>query len=203
MVAIITGDIIKSSKVDPKIWLKALKRALNKVGKSPLIWQIYRGDSFQLLIENPFDALYYAINIKAVIKQISPLDMRMSVGIGTKDFDTTKITECNGTAFENSGDRFENLKKENLNLAIKSPWDDFDLDMNLYLKLALTIMDNWTENAAGIMKLSLENPDLSQRQLGDILKLKQNSISKRLKRAYQTEIKEVMEMYVYKLKQYL
>lgn len=203
MVAIITGDIVGSSKVSPDIWLKVLKKELNKIGKNPATWQIYRGDSFQLLVKNPMEALHHAINIKAAFKQIAPLDIRMSIGIGTKTFDAPKITECNGSAFENSGERFENLKKESLNLAIKSPWNEFDIDMNLYIKLALVIMNNWTENAAGIMKLSMEHPELSQQQLGDLLHLKQNSISRRLKRAYQTEILEVMEMYVYKLKTYL
>jgi len=203
MIAIITGDIINSSKVNPQNWLKVLKKELNAVGKSPSVWQVYRGDSFQLQIENPEKALIHAVRIKAALKLISPLDIRMSIGIGTKDYDAPKITESNGSAFENSGDRFENLKKEKLNLAIKTPWEEFDKEMNLYLKLCLIIMDNWTANAAHIMKLSLENPELSQQQLGELLGLKQNTISARLKRAYQTEILEVMEMYEYKLKQCL
>ena len=56
MIAVITGDIINSKKSSPKLWLEALKTILNNYGSSPLVWEVYRGDSFQLEV-NPKDAL--------------------------------------------------------------------------------------------------------------------------------------------------
>jgi hypothetical protein len=200
MIAVITGDIINSKKLNPKKWLKPLKAELDRIGPSPKSWEIYRGDSFQLMITNAEDVLAAAIKIKATLKSISNMDVRMAIGIGTKTHSAQKVTESNGTAFVHSGEKFEMLKKEKQNLAIKSDWPEFDKEMNLYLKLGLIAMDNWTLNAAEIVKTTMENPDKLQEELGKIVGIKQNAISNRLKRAYYDEIMEVNEMYKSKLK---
>src|SRR5690606_6221167 len=144
--AVITGDIINSSKEDPDKWLPVLKEALNGFGSSPKEWEIYRGDSFQLLLKDPLIALQVAIQVKASIKTIKTLDVRMSIGLGTINHHADQITESNGTAFIHAGEKFEGLKKEKLNLAFESEWNEFNRDVNLFLKLALLTMDHWTEN---------------------------------------------------------
>ncbi len=200
MVAVITGDIINSKKINPKKWLKPLKKELIKIGISPKFWEIYRGDSFQVIINKPENALQWAIKIKAVLKSIQDIDVRMAIGIGDISYNAPKITESNGSAFVNSGEKFEMLRKQKQNLAVKSNLTDFDKEMNLFLKLALIAMDNWTVNAAEIVNTTLENPGKLQEELGKIVGIKQNAISNRLKRAYYDEIMEVNEMYKIKLK---
>src|SRR6185312_4513291 len=112
MIAVITGDIINSKKLNPKKWLKPLKAELEAIGPGPKLWEIYRGDSFQLMITNPAEALITSIKIKASLKSVSGMDVRMAVGIGTKIHSAQKVTESNGTAFVHSGEKFEMLKKE-------------------------------------------------------------------------------------------
>jgi SatD family (SatD) len=200
MVAVITGDIINSKKINPKKWLKPLKRELDKIGMSPKFWEIFRGDSFQVIINKPENALQWAIKIKAVLKSIQDIDVRMAIGIGDISYNAPKITESNGSAFVNSGEKFEMLRKQKQNLAVKSNRADFDKEMNLFLRLALIAMDNWTVNAAEIVNTTLENPGKLQEELGRIVGIKQNAISNRLKRAYYDEVMEVNEMYKVKLK---
>jgi hypothetical protein len=203
MVAVITGDLINSSERSPRLWLKILKRELNAIGKSPSSWQVYRGDSFQLLVPDPSDALRIAIKIKVAIKTIDLLDVRMAIGLGEKDYNATKITEANGPAFIHSGEQFELLKKEKVSLALKSGWELFDQEMNLYLKLVLDIMDSWTVNTAEIVKLSMEHPEKSQKELGEMIGIRQNTVSERLTRAYYKDIMEVIDIYRIKLKMQL
>lgn len=200
MVSVITGDIINSKRNSPKAWLKPLKKELDAIGKSPKYWEIYRGDSFQVIVSDPKNALLTAIKIKATLKSIQGINVRMSIGMGSRTHNAPKITESNGSAFVHSGEKFETLKKEKQNLAIKSDWPEFDEEMNLYLKLSLIAMDNWTVNAAEIVKTAMENPGKLQEELGQIVGIKQNAISNRLKRAYYGEIMEVNEMYKSKLK---
>lgn len=200
MVCVITGDIINSKRNNPKAWLKPLKKELDTIGKSPKVWEIYRGDSFQVIVANPKNALLTAIKIKATLKCIQGINVRMSIGMGNRTHNAPKVTESNGSAFVHSGEKFETLKKEKQNLAIKSDWPTFDEEMNLYLKLSLIAMDNWTVNAAEIVKTAMENPGKLQEELGQIVGIKQNAISNRLKRAYYGEIMEVNEMYKIKLK---
>jgi hypothetical protein len=200
MICIITGDVINSTRNDPKTWLIPLKKELNKTGKSPRAWEIYRGDSFQIMIALPEKAFLTAIGIKATLKSVADCDVRMAMGLGNITHHAAKITESNGSAFVHSGEKFELLKKEKQNLCIKSDWPEFDQEMNLYLKLALIAMDNWTVNAAEVVKTAMENPDKLQEELGQIVGIKQNAISNRLKRAYYDEIMELNAMYQFKIK---
>ncbi|MCZ8215662.1 MAG: SatD family protein [Cyclobacteriaceae bacterium] len=193
--SIITGDIINSRKNNTKLWLPVLKKTLARTGQSPQNWEIFRGDSFQVEVKNPADALLTAILIKAHIKAIKNLDVRMAIGIGEKDFTANNITESNGEAFIHSGERLESLKQEKQNLAVKSRWPDFDRDINLYLRLALIAMDNWSTSAADLIKILLDNPDITQMKLATKLKITQSAVSGRQKRAYYNEVKELEVLY--------
>ncbi|WP_341215847.1 SatD family protein [uncultured Wocania sp.] len=192
MTSIITGDIINSKKSSPKLWLETLKTILNSYGNSPLSWEIYRGDSFQLEI-NPKQALKACVLIKATIKQFENIDVRLAIGIGEKTYQSDKITESNGSAFVNSGECFEALKKTTL--AVKSPFNEFDNSINIMLELAQLILNNWTSTSAILIKTALENPDLNQSQLAKILKRTQGNISQGLKRAGYDEISKLLYYY--------
>ena len=200
MVAVITGDVINSKKNAPRVWLTPLKKELNRIGKTPKMWEIYRGDSFQVVMNNPEDALLIAMKLKASLKSVKGINVRMAIGLGSRTYNAAKVTESNGSAFVNSGEKFEMLKQKKQNLAIKSDSYQFDNEMNLYLKLALIAMNNWTVNAAEIVRVAMENPEKSQQQLGKMIGIKQSAISTRLRRAYYEEIMEVNEMYKTKLK---
>ena len=200
MICVITGDVINSTKKAPQKWLNLLKKELNKIGKSPKVWEIYRGDSFQVLINKPEEALLAAIKIKAALKSLQNIDVRMALGLGSRTYNALRITESNGSAFIHSGEKFEMLKNEKQNLSIKSDWPDFDKEMNLFLKIILIPMDSWTINSAEAVKVAIENPGKSQEELGLMIGVKQNAVSNRLKRAYYGEVMEVNEMYKIKLK---
>ncbi len=195
MVSVITGDIINSKRTEPAGWLKILKKELSKLGETPKQWEVYRGDSFQAEVKNPADALAAAIQIKAAIKSLKGVDVRMAIGIGEKTYSAKSITESNGSAFVNSGELAEELKKLKIDLAIRSDKPKFDHEMNLYLKLALIVMNSWTSNSAETIHATLQHPDKSQKMLGKLLGIKQNAVSTRLKRACYYEIKELVEMY--------
>ncbi len=201
MTSIITGDIVHSQKVSPQIWLEKLKSELSTFGTNPDNWEIYRGDSFQVEIENPLNALWATIKIKAAVKCIKQIDARMAIGIGEKNYESSNITESNGTAFVYSGAIFEKLVKEKQNLAIATSSEPFNKEMNLLLRFALIAMDNWTANSAEMVFLALTNPGCSQKELGEMLGIKQNAVSNRLKRAYYDEITDLLTMYQIKIKE--
>jgi hypothetical protein len=199
MNAVITGDVIKSTKVSAASWLETLKDELTELGTNPKDWEIYRGDSFQLFVKDAAQALIWAIKLKAAIKS-QGMDIRIAIGLGEKSYDADRITESNGSAFVNSGEKFESLKKEKQNIAIKSDFAQFDDEINTYLKLGLIVMDNWTANSAEIVGLMLDNPTLSQEEIGKLIGIKQNAVSKRLKTARFYELMELDGVYKTKLK---
>ena len=176
-------------------WLHPLKKLFTGVGSSPENWDIYRGDNFQVEITKPENALLFAIRIKTLIKSISSTDVRMAIGIGTKDFHSNSITESNGEAFIHSGLTYEKLKKDKQNLAIKTPWDDFDQHMNLCLRLGLIVMDNWSTVLAQYIQTCIDNRGKSQQEIAQILNISQPSASDREKRAYWSEISAMERWY--------
>ena len=190
MTAILTADIINSRKLSSKIWINDLKAFLNTFGQSPNDWEIYRGDEFQLEIKNPEDALLVAFQLKAFFKSIK-LDIRISIGFGEKTYKSRKITESNGSAFIRSGETFETLKKQKLNLAINSADTIFDEELNLMLKLSLSFMDNWLQQSAEFVIVATQNPTLSQEEIGMLLGINQAAVSRRQKRANYELIKEL------------
>ena len=196
MIAIITGDIIASRKVvNQDKWLLPLKSLFNSWGKRPVDWELERGDFFQVEVKSPEDALKKALQIKALIKKVEPLDVRMAIGIGEKTYTGESISESNGEAFIYSGEKFDLLDKEDITLGIKTPWYDFDEEMNLYLKLAGTFMNKWTISSAELMEIILNDSNATQEEIGKRLGIKQNSVSGRWNRANVNEILEVEEMY--------
>ncbi len=197
MTSIITGDIINSRESEPKNWLKTLKSTLNIYGKEPKQWEIFRGDSFQLEIA-PEKALEASILIKASIKQYKNLDVRIAIGIGGKTYESEKITESNGSAFVNSGECFEKMKKSTL--ALKSDFIDFDATINTMLELAQLTINHWTVTSSTIIKTSLENPELNQNQIAKMLKKSQSNISEGLKRGGFDEILKLLYYYKTQIK---
>jgi len=198
MIAILTGDIKNSSEHKASTWLPLLKEVLSHYGQEPKDWEIYRGDSFQLQTTAEV-ALKAAIHIKASIKQIRHLDVRIGIGLGEKNYDAPKITESNGPAFVRSGACFENLKKQNLGLQTSN--ERFDGHINLLLALALLTMDDWTPAISKTVKCAMENPELNQKELASLLNKSQGNISEELSKAGFDEVQKMIHFYKAQLAQ--
>ena len=87
-----------------------------------------------------------------------------------------------------------------MNISIKSPWVTFDEEINLYLKLAGTFMDNWSVSSAELIQIVLNNERITQEEIGRKLGIKQNSVSGRWNRANVEEMLAVEEMFRKKIK---
>jgi len=192
MIAILTGDIINSRKDSQGLWRGKLKNVLSIYGREPENWEIFRGDSFQLEI-SPLESLKAALSVKASIKQIKEIDVRIAIGIGEKDYDSNRITESTGSAFINSGECFDNLRK--YSLLVKSSKTEFDEEVNLYFALALLVMDNWLPVTAQIVEKSILHKEMNQIDLAKMLGKSQSTVSEGLKRAGYDEIMKMEKRY--------
>jgi hypothetical protein len=198
MTSIITGDIINSQKVNAKLWIEPLKNVLSTLGISPTNWEIFRGDCFQIEIEEMRNTFIAFLKIKNEICRIQNLDVRIGIGIGSKTYQADKITESNGKAFVYSGECFDALRKSNLKLAIKSENETINENLNLLFKLGINIIDRWTPSAHEVCDLMIEYPTMNQEELGRMLRINQNAVSKRINRA---NIYEILEINAYFEKQ--
>lgn len=196
MIGILTGDIINSRFDKNFLWLDNLRDVLNKYGKQPKQWEIYRGDSFQLEVDAK-DALLSTIHIKAAIKCQKSIDVRIAIGLGEKTHHSNKITESNGSAFVNSGECFDSLSRRNM--GIKTPSNQLDIELNTYIELALITMDIWPPVTAQIVRAAIENPKSNQSELSRLLNKPQSMISESLNRAGYYQLLKMNAVYVDKI----
>tara|TARA_R110000764_G_scaffold89031_1_gene170333 strand:- start:213 stop:818 length:606 start_codon:yes stop_codon:yes gene_type:complete len=194
MIAIITGDIINSEDHPSSQWIDLLKEYFNQFGASPMNWEIYRGDEFQLKVTEK-NALFSAIRIKSMLKAIKGLDVRMGIGIGLETYVGAGVTESNGPAYQRSGRNFESLKESKVNLSITTGIEEKDRTLNLILRLALDFMDDWSVVSAEIVTLVLDHPTYSQKVIAQKLGIKQSAVSQRLKRARLDLVLDVLSYY--------
>jgi len=200
MIAVITGDIVNSEQYSSSIWMPLLKKVLKKYGEQPEIWDIYRGDEFQIKI-SPLVALEAAIQLKAMIKSVNNLDVRIAIGIGDETYSGGRITEANGSAYKRSGRMFETLKEEKRTLALASGNETQDNILNLMIKLALDFMDDWSPVSANTVAWTLQHPESSQQAMASHFKIQQSAVSQRQKRARMYLLQELLEFYKQSIKQ--
>lgn len=196
MVAVITGDIINSRKVNSEVWLPKLKEYFSKIIVDTEKWEIYRGDSFQIEVDIE-NALEIALCIKALIKSNNQIDVRMSLGIGEKNFKGKKITESYGTAYINSGESFEKIKHNTL--ILRSPFQEFDDDFNPILRLLSFVSNSWKPITSETIFYSLTHRKLLQREIAERLSKDKTTVNKALKRGGYDEIIEIIDLYSKKI----
>lgn len=111
--AVITGDVIDSSSLTgPE--RKKLPALLHRISDELQQWRgddwvtplsVFGGDSWQILLKNPGDALRIGLFVRAsVIASPLGIDTRFAIGIGGIDFvPEAGIEEADGEAFRLSG----------------------------------------------------------------------------------------------------
>jgi hypothetical protein len=185
MNGVITADIVNSrSKEQVEDWLRPLKKCLSYYGCTPSDWEVYRGDSFQLMTESASVAINASVHIKAVVRSIRDLDVRMAIGLGEVAYRADRITESNGAAFFLSGETFEQLKESEKNLALKTGKEDLDQWIGPTLELAAVVMNEWNPGTAKVVAAQMFYPEKSQTELAEVLSISQAAVSKALKRAH-------------------
>ncbi|MEF8823874.1 MAG: hypothetical protein V5B78_05430 [Desulfohalobiaceae bacterium] len=158
--AVVTGDVIGSSALSDKD-RKALYAAMAGASRAlradfggwlPLDVEIFRGDSWQMLVSGPEQALrlalLYRLHVSTALE--GTVDTRMALGMGNVSFlPGDRVGEGEGTAFRLSGRALERMP------AYSAAWIEVDqvlgLDSEL-LQSAVVLLDavvsQWTAKRA-------------------------------------------------------
>jgi len=197
MIAVLTGDIVSSRTLDLKKikWSKRLKQIIEKesgLRKTPR-WDVFRGDGFQVELDDPSQALRLAILIRAGLRSMSPetkIDARIGIGIGEKGYTGKSVNESTGAAYLQSGALLDSLKNESHRLEISTPWPAFN-KYNITLKLASLIIDGWTFAEAEAVFLRLSDHK-TQQQIARKLRISQPAVHKRFINGHCRELEDVI-----------
>ena len=187
MKGVITGDVVGSTKIND--FGKLTKLINDLITEISLCCtkckvEISRGDSFQVLVEDPKQALLVALLIRAGFRKSSidlgnkDLDVRLSVGIGEVSYMDEKIGQSNGEAFILSGHGFDNLTKAQ-RLSVQTFSDSINSELKVETAFIDDIVSNWTHLHGEIMYQALLT-DATQCELAEKLGTSQQNICKRL-----------------------
>lgn len=183
MKAVITADVINSTELPSERLNADLRAILKGFGKEKKSWEIYRGDEFQIQLDDAQDAFYAVIFIKTFLISRGS-DARFAIGIGKVSFEAASIKESNGEAFVFSGKTLDFLKEQKTqSIMVKTASADFDETLNLILRFLETIAQNWTASSANFIHHQLKLNDKNQTEIATQLSVTQGAYSRGLKRA--------------------
>jgi len=150
-VGVITADVVDSSKIPSEsrdlLWdsLRQIESQLQSI--TPFQMEIYRSDSFQIVMDDFSNAPFIAVLIRAGLKMSSPTgqlwDARMSIGIGEVSYVNTHITASDGEAFRYSGKGLELIGKRRL--SITTPSQEMNEELAVSTAFADDLITHWTK----------------------------------------------------------
>ncbi|MGM0374687.1 MAG: hypothetical protein ACQEQQ_09755 [Chloroflexota bacterium] len=155
--AVITGDIVGSSQMEmeerrelPEMLAAFSERLREQFPSVPYPVSIYRGDSWQFLVNDPARSLRIGIYFRTLVRstiKVKGADTRMGIGIGTVDFlIQEELSRGDGQAFRLSGECLERLEKSS-RVGIAFP-DELSSPLSEAVHVILAFMDGmvtgWT-----------------------------------------------------------
>ncbi|HEY9204318.1 MAG TPA: SatD family protein [Candidatus Methanoperedens sp.] len=203
--AVLTGDLVGSSRFEIEKQrdnvISLLKDSFDKIESTDIVspFMIYRGDSFQGVLSRPEDALKASIMIRANLLSKSEgkrgrLDARIAVGIGTIEYlSENQVGEGDGEAFRNSGIELDRMKKGEVNLIIKTPWDEINEELRTECALIDALIHRWTKEQAEAVMYQMQG--LTQEEIAVILNISQSAVFQRLKTGGSRAIQVFLERY--------
>ena len=140
---VITGDLVNSTNIAAK-WRQTVVDALHvcveeSIPLTPVKLEMYRGDSFQVVVDKPEYALAIAIALRAKLKAETPdgqklWDARLAVGVGEISFESDNIVTS----------------------------DDFNTNIELVTRFADDLITSWTAKQARVVYQSMLFPKLQK-----------------------------------------
>jgi hypothetical protein len=199
---VITGDVINSTTI-PLEQRQQLVESISKVMEKikaviSLKYEIYRGDSIQVVVDEPGKAMLVGLLMKAGLKSytpqtdIEPWNMRVSIGIGATDFTADSITISDGEAFRLSGRGLDAMGKETL--AVITPWEEVNEEFAVSTPFVDDTIIKWTlGQAAQMFQTLLCNS--SRKEMAALFGVSAQTISRTLILAKEKPVRKFIERF--------
>ncbi|PKA84119.1 hypothetical protein ATE92_2289 [Ulvibacter sp. MAR_2010_11] len=216
-IAVLSCDIVSSTQYTPKVFkdlLEVIKEEFAIIsGMYPtqkVLFAMSRGDSFQGIVEDSASALKIALHLKAGImkfgsetvqsKAVTNADVRISIGIGTADYNENSIAESNGEAFHFSGRTLDKMKGESTKLTLTTSRKEVNEEFKVSFKFLDSVTDRWSISSAEVVYYLLKG--YTEQQIADRLDRSQAAINLRKKAAGWEEIQLLLNRYEQVAKMY-
>lgn len=200
--AVITGDIVRSEQIDigrRDLLIQVLRDAVeNLQTASPMQMELFRGDSFQIVIEKPETSLKIATMIRANLKANTPSksdlqwDARIAIGIGEIEYQGESVVTSDGEAFKYSGRALDALDKNRLTVVTR--WAEVNDELGVGIAFVDDLVTDWSPNQAHMIYLSIGR-GLVQSDISSLAGKSQQSVSKALAAAKESLLKNYLKRF--------
>ncbi|MEO6638032.1 MAG: hypothetical protein ABIN25_07130 [Ginsengibacter sp.] len=194
MQAVLTGDIVNSTKLTPskeRALVKTLEQALE-----PNKHEFYRGDSFQALLKQPADSLRIAVLCRTAAISMSDTieaDVKISIGIGEVKGGIKTLGAAKGEAFILSGRAFDELEKTAQRLVIVTANETANISFQLISDYINSIFSKMTPKQAKVIFELLKGG--LQQDVVKRLKKSKSTISQHVSSGRWPEIEKILNQY--------
>ncbi len=184
--AVITGDIIRSTDIElahRQLLLSTIENVTKQLESySPMKLQFFRGDSFQIVLEDISNAAAVTIMLRAALKSATPQDeqlwdARVALGVGTIDFESGDVVTSDGEAFRLSGRGLDNMKGQSF--GVFTPWKDTNDELELTSLFVDKLITGWKKNQAAVIFYSI-GMGMTQIEIATIMNTSQQNVSRLL-----------------------
>ncbi len=208
MPAVLTGDIISSSKLPAaqrqqqlNLVLQGLFSTLRSVWrrKEQLRAESVQGDAFQVYLLEQQEALRVGLLIKCFClaqHKVSDyrFDCRLSIGIGSvRLLHPQTLAQSGGTAFDYSGRGLKAISRTGSQMCFYAQKAVWNQPMNMGLALADELMSHWTPAQSQAVLLKLQYPTQTQDWLAGRVGIGRSAYSQRLNQAGWSAIEKMLE----------
>ncbi len=186
--AVLTTDIVHSTQLNATNYA-AVMTALEKLLKSHELkygckFEIFRGDSFQVLYPNIIDAMKSTLSIRLFMQSgidCTAVKLTQSFATGSIDKASTKLSNSLGEAFILSGRALDKSSRGDLIVQITSTAGVNDLTIStLFLR---HLLDGLTEKQAEVLYYYIDFDFPEQQSIADHMNMTRQNISAHLKRS--------------------
>lgn len=194
--AVVTADIVNSTGLMPdmeKMLIDGLKGILK-----PYTFEFFRGDSFQVYLEEPVKALQVALQCRTLaisLEEVNdvPSDVRISIGLGPVVEPVKELGSAKGEAFLLSGRSFDALQKSGIRLTIVTENNLANIGLQVIADYLHSIYEGMTAKQAAVI-IELLNGEAQQKVAAELNKSK-STISQLVSAGRWPEIERLLQQY--------
>ena len=203
-VAVLTTDIVHSTKMSPTEYasvMKALQSLLeSQKQRYKCKFEIFRGDSFQILYPDRSTAMHSALSIRLYLQ--SGIDcpatkLTQSLALGNVEKLSNTLGSSIGEAFIVTGRALDKASRGDLLVKFPEKLQDNGTSMDLTLSTLFLrkLLNGLTEKQSEVLFYYVDLNCPEQQSIADIMKMTRQNVATHLKRSGGDLLKSYLEAY--------
>jgi DNA-directed RNA polymerase specialized sigma24 family protein len=195
MKAVVTADIVNSTLVKAANF-NDLSDKIKAIYEKDKI-EFYRGDSFQVLVNDAQKVFLQSILSRLLAMQYSnkqKVDIRMSISLGKLNSNSGKIGSNMDDLFVRSGRAFDKFQNSTRRLYVVSGNESIDFTFEIMAEYMDSLLENITPRQAEVLYYMLKG--MSQVEIARQLDKTTATINQHVKTARYTEIESLLKKFV-------